>query len=480
MKYDVIIVGAGIGGLYCAKHLPKNLNVLILHKEKIWECNTFYAQGGISFPKDDGDKHTHIQDSLNAGGGHNNFEALKLLTHEAFEILRELILDGFKIDKDEQNNILYTQEGGHSLARIIHSGGDATGRELHMHCLKHLSHVSFFRNMSVADLLIQEGQCYGVRAGNGSEILEIYAHNVVIASGGLGGLYARHTNAKGIDADLHGIILEHNLTLADMEMLQFHPSVYVTPKEDKKILISEAVRGEGGIIVNDRGERFLFDYDQRGELAPRDIVSRAIFEHARKNHSKIYLDLKNFTQKKFEARFPNIYRSLKDCGLDIPHQKVPIFPAFHYAMGGIEVGLDGKVSGMKNLYALGECAKTGVHGANRLASNSLLEGMVFGKIVAQDILKNTFNTPEKVFSKMSMILQKSCDEKLKIQLQNIMWNKAGIIRDKAGLSEGLKDVQSILQKDIGRMFYLNLLSAQEIFQQALRREESLGAHFRID
>lgn len=478
MKYDVIIIGAGVAGLYCARFLPKNLKVLILCKAQPWECNTFYAQGGITIAKNKDDIPLHIKDTLDAGSNINNIDAIKILSQGSLEVLDDLISQNFLIDK-ENNEILFAKEGGHSISRIIHSNGDGTGRMLHTHLIKNLQHT-LWKNAIVIDLLIEDSRAYGVCVKTQKGLVNIYANHIVIASGGVGGLFKYHTNAYTISSDLHGIILEHHLELKDMEMLQFHPTAYINSTHARKQLISEAVRGDGGIIVDNHNKRFLFNYDKRGELAPRDIVSRAIFDYCTKNNQQAFLDLHNFTQTQFELRFPNIYRQLTSYGIKIPQDKIPISPAFHYSMGGIATDLDTKVIGMENLYAIGECANNGVHGANRLASNSLLEGLVFGKIAAMNILDSTLNIGERNFPLNNEVLEKDGDERLKNTLREIMWNKVGIARTQSGLDSALGGVEVMLLGEIGRLLKLRLLVAKKIIISALKRKESLGAHYRID
>ena len=478
MKYDVIIIGAGVAGLYCARFLPKNLKVLVLCKEQPWECNTFYAQGGITIAKDKNDIALHIKDTIEAGSNLNDINAVKMLSEGSLDVLQDLLNQGFPIDKRD-NEILFAKEGGHSISRIIHSNGDGTGRMLHTHLIKNLEHT-LWKNAIVIDLLIEDSRAYGVCLKTQKGLLNIYANHIVIASGGVGGLFKYHTNAYTISSDLHGIILEHNLELKDIEMLQFHPTTYINSPHPRKQLISEAVRGDGGIIVDKNNRRFLFDYDSRGELAPRDIVSRAIFDYCTKNKEQAFLDLSSFTKEQFAFRFPNIYRELVSYGLNIPQDKIPISPAFHYSMGGIATSLDTKVLGMENLYAIGECANNGVHGANRLASNSLLEGLVFSKIAALKILDSTINTKERNFPLNNEILQKDGDERLKNVLRDIMWNKVGIIRTQSGLDSALGGVEVMLLGEIGRLLRLRLLVAKKIIISALNRKESLGAHYRVD
>ena len=478
-QYDVIIIGAGVAGLYCARHLPSHLKVLILCKSQPWECNTFYAQGGITIAKDKQDEALHIQDTLLAGGSVNNKECVEILSQNSNAVLQELIQSGFVLDRDERGELLYAKEGGHSCARIVHSGGDATGRNLHTHLIGKLQ-ATLWKNAEVVDLLIEENRCYGVCVQSKFGLQNLYAHQVVIASGGVGGLFKYHTNAYTISSDLHGIILEHNLALQDMEMLQFHPTAYVSNPQARKYLISEAVRGEGGVIVDEDDKRFLFAYDERGELAPRDIVARGIMDYCFTQKKSAFLDVSAFSEADFKNRFPNIYRDLSTNKLSLPKQKIPISPAFHYSMGGILVDVNGRVKGMSNLYAVGECACNGLHGANRLAFNSLLEGLVFGKRVAEYIAGHSIQNPIRHFPLCEEVLQKEGDVRLKNVLREIMWDKVGIIRSQSGLDSALGGVEVMLESNIGRMLRLRLLVAKKIIESAKARKESKGAHYRLD
>lgn len=477
-KYDVVIVGSGVAGLYCALHLPRNLKILMLCKEKPQECNTYYAQGGISVALNAEDVDFHIQDTLRAGSYLNNPQSVEILSKESLKVIEDLQDFGIKVDRNVSGEILYAQEGGHRKARIVHFDGDGSGKFLHTHLFKQLS-CELWHDAGVIDLIFEEQECKGVVVEKDKNLIPILASYVVLASGGVGGLYAYHTNARTLSADLHGIILEHGLRLKDMEMLQFHPTVYTQAPIARKPLISEAVRGEGGMIVDREGRRFLFSYDERGELAPRDIVSRGIFDYCSKNQQEAFLDLSHFSKKTFMERFPNIFQTLQKFGIDVPKDRVPISPAFHYCMGGIEVDLQSRVA--KNLYAIGECANNGVHGANRLASNSLLEGLVFGKRVAREIASLDFQMPKvSDFDPSYQSLREESDLLLKENLRKIMWEKVGILRTKKGLQSALIEVKKMRDAKIGRMFDLRLRVAQEIISQALKRESSLGAHCLID
>jgi L-aspartate oxidase len=264
-----------------------------------------------------------------------------------------------------------------------------------------------------------------------------------------------------------------------MHLMQFHPTVYTEQKTAQKQLLTEALRGEGATIVDEHGYAFLKDYHKNAELAPRDIVSRAIFDYIKKTNSKIYLDLSNFTKTKFQKRFPNIYHNFVNLGYDLPQDKVPISPAFHYSMGGVKVDKYSLVSNSKNLFAIGEVAYTGVHGANRLASNSLLEGLVFSKLAVQKSLENQFKIDPKLYNKPQKhyTLLKPQDKKLKQQLRALMWNSVGIIRNTQELEDTLFVLKQMLSKDIGRLLYLRLLVATSIVTQAIANTSSIGAHF---
>ncbi|MFZ5375650.1 MAG: L-aspartate oxidase, partial [Campylobacterota bacterium] len=374
MRYDVVIIGSGVAGLYTAIGLPETLRVLVINKSYPWECNTYYAQGGVTTAYDDEDIPSHVADTLDAGAGMCNVEAVRLMSGHSQEVIRDLIERGFLFDRDEEGHLLYTKEAAHSRSRILHAGGDATGRYLHFFLLQQNPHP-MLSDATVVDLLIENGRCCGVEVVSEGKRRLIRADNVVIASGGVGSLYEFHTNASTISGDLQGICLEKGIALESMEMTQFHPTVFVANNWARKLLLTEALRGEGAHVVDENGYRFLFEYDARGELAPRDIVSRAIFDYRQRTGKQAYLSCEHFESEYFKERFPNIYKSLNDLGFHLPKERVPISPAFHYAVGGIKTDLHGSVPGIEGLYAVGEAASTGVHGANRLASNSLLEGL---------------------------------------------------------------------------------------------------------
>ena len=475
--YDILIVGSGVAGLNTAMHLPEDKDVLVLSKDYAWECNTFFAQGGIAVAPNQADIPLHVEDTLNAGAGHCNRDAVELMCSEGPKAIEDLIKSGFEFDRDKNGNLLYTKEAAHSRNRILHAGGDATGRELHLFLMKSLKFPILY-NTQVIDLLVKDEVCYGVEVFHDDKIFNIYAKKIVIASGGVGSLYEYHTNSRTISADMHGICCEYDIELKDMEMMQFHPTVFVESFAVRKQLLSEALRGEGAKVIDEDGKRFLFDYDERGELSPRNVVSEALYEHRRKTGKAIYLDVRDFGTDHFKKRFPSIYFNMKNLGYNLPADLIPISPAFHYAIGGVKTDFDGKINTIKDIYFVGEVASVGVHGANRLASNSLLEGLVYSKIVASDIME-TFTCKKQIkeFTCKEIVLAKKGDKELKNELRNLMWQSAGIVRYENKLEKALNRVKEMLELPTGKLIRLRLLTSRVIIQSALRRKKSLGAHY---
>lgn len=476
LRYDVIIIGSGIAGLYAALNLPKSRKVLLINKSHPWECNTYYAQGGVTTAYNDADIPLHISDTLDAGAGLCDKEAVQFMSQNSQGVIRDLIKRGFLFDSDEEGNLLYTKEAAHSRSRILHAGGDATGRHLHYFLLTQNPHP-MLSDTTVTDLLIENGQCCGVEVITEGNRKLIYADNVIIASGGVGSLFEYHTNAHTISGDIHGICIEKGIELESMEMMQFHPTVFVANTWARKLLLTEALRGEGAHVVDENGYRFLFEYDERGELAPRDIVSRAIFDYKKRSSKQVYLSCENFEAEYFKERFPNIYKALSELGFQLPKDRVPISPAFHYAIGGIKSDLDARVQGIKGLYVAGEAACTGVHGANRLASNSLLEGLVFAVRAVQSIQKIPLKSCMGRFEPSDEVLEMEGDKEKKDALRHIMWDNVSIVRTQKGLQEAKKAVDALLNEKIGRLLKLRLLSARAIIEGALSRPESVGVHF---
>ena len=477
-RYDVLIIGAGIAGLYAAMNIPKDKRVLVVCKDIPWECNTFYAQGGMVTALDENDIEAHVKDTLEAGAYHNDKEAVEILSRTSLETTKDIIEKGMEFDVDEEGNIVYTKEAAHSTERIVHAGGDATGRYMHYFMMLQNRH-QLQRNTLVYDLLIEDGRCFGVKALVNYKHKTIFADDIIIASGGVGSLYEFNTNSRTVSADIHGICVEKGIELADMEMMQFHPTVFVKTPFARKLLLTEALRGEGAHVVSEDGRRFLFDYDERGELASRDIVSRAIFDHKRKTGEEVYLDFSMFDTEWFSKRFPNITRSFEAIGYNFPQDRVPISPAFHYAVGGIKCDTNGRVEGIEGLYVIGEASSTGVHGANRLASNSLLEGVVFAKRTVDYLLaKEKINVEIPNFDKeYRNIVHHEKDKIYKRRLRKIMWDDIGVIRTKKGLLKAKNAIYDMKNRDIGRLLELRLNTASAIVEAALKRKESLGTHY---
>lgn len=478
MRYDILIIGAGVAGLYTALNLPASKKVLIINKTRPWECNTYYAQGGVTTARDDADIPSHIADTLDAGSGLCDAAAVQVLSEMSQDVVSDLIARGFEFDCAPNGRLLYTKEAAHSSDRILHAGGDATGRYLHYFLLKNTPH-HMLANATVIDLLLEEGKVCGVEVVHKGERKQIMAGQVVIASGGVGSLFRFHTNAYSISGDIQGICAEKGIALENMAMTQFHPTVYIGNQSVQKQLLSEALRGEGAQIEDEDGYRFVFDYDPRGELAPRSIVSRALFDYRKRTKKQIYLSFREFDPFYFEKRFPNISKNLRDMGYDIPRDRVPISPAFHYAIGGIKTDLDGHVEGIAGLYAVGEVASTGVHGANRLASNSLLEGLVFAKRAACALLHEEGTECQTAFAFNTEPLVLEDDKEKKERLRLIMWKHVSIVRTTEGLQQALQELNGMLSEPIGRLLKLRLLTAKAVVEDALARTESVGVHYRI-
>ncbi|WP_424687303.1 MAG: L-aspartate oxidase [Halarcobacter ebronensis] len=479
MVYDYIIIGTGVAGLNAARLIPKDKKVLVLCKKSPWNCNTFWAQGGVATAVDKDDIEPHIKDTLTAGVNQNSKEAVRVLSENSRACIDDLINAGLQFDLDDNGELAFTKEAAHSRNRILHADGDATGRMVHLFLLSTCDH-EIRTNVVVNDLLIEDDICYGVQFFTNEIDQEIvYAHNTIIASGGVGSIYKYHTNSTAIAGEIQGLCVEKGLKLKDMEMMQFHPTVVKGTHFARKPLLSEALRGEGAYIVDENDRRFLFDYHKDGELAPRDVVSRSIFDYHKKTNSSIYLSFDKFEKNFFKKRFPNIYSNLKDLGFELPFEKVPISPAFHYAMGGVETDINAKVLGMKNLYAVGEVACNGIHGANRLASNSLLEGIVFSKIAVELSLKEEFKIDETKYTKdiKKYTRNKEIDKEIKNSLRKLMWDNAAIVRDRDSLKITLEKIDKFLEENVGRLLYLRLLTAKSILKAAIERQVSIGAHF---
>ena len=387
-KYiDVLVVGSGVAGLYCALNLRKDLDVMVVSKDKLDCTNTYLAQGGISVARDMEDVPLFIEDTLRAGQYKNDLQAVKVLTRESIENVDSLVALGLDVDKDEDGNWDYTKEGAHCVNRIIHTQ-DNTGENVAKTLIKNTlsrSNIRVYEDTFLADIIVKNNKCIGaILLKNGKQI-NVFAKNVVLACGGIGGLYKNSTSQRILRGDGLAIALRHDIELKDINYIQIHPTAFYDGSTDeRRFLISESVRGEGGKLYNINGERFV------DELLPRDVVSQAIFKEMKKTNSPyVLLDISFLDEDYLKSRFSTIYNKCLEKGTDITKEPIKVSPAQHYFMGGIKVGLNGQTS-MDNLYAVGETACTGIHGANRLASNSLLEGLVFSKRAA-DVINSTID-----------------------------------------------------------------------------------------
>lgn len=382
--YDVIIVGTGIAGLYCGLKIDKNKKVLLITKDKACKSNSYLAQGGISVLKDSDDFDLYTEDTMKAGHYINNKNAVEVLIKESRKAIDNLISYGVNLDKTN-GELIYTKEGAHSINRIVHHK-DITGKEVMEKLLdrvKQRENITIMEHTEVCDLYCVQRVCKGVILKDGTVL---YGTVVVLATGGIGGLFKSSTNYRHITGDGIAIGLKHKLKMKDLGFVQIHPTALYTDNiDDRKFLISEAVRGEGAILLNHKGKRFV------NELMPRDKVANAIWHEMRySNKPYVYLDASHLGEEFLKTRFPNIYYRCLEDGYDMAKEPIRVVPAQHYFMGGIEVDLLGRTS-MRGVYAIGETACTGVHGANRLASNSLLEGLVFGNRAAYSINQDLIN-----------------------------------------------------------------------------------------
>jgi L-aspartate oxidase len=507
---DFLVMGAGVAGLRAAIELAKHGEVLVVTKESLGESNTHYAQGGIAVATEgEADVALHLEDTVNAGDGLVYRPAAGVLVTEGPARVAELIEWGAAFDK-EAGELLRTREGAHSLPRILHAHGDATGAEISRSLVEFArSHkrIRFAEWTMVTGLVVEDGRVVaaglaGADASSASAApSRVSARAVLIASGGAGQVYSDTTNPAVATGDGIALALEAGAALADMEFYQFHPTALALPGVPR-FLLSEALRGEGATLRNDRGERFMQRQHPLAELAPRDVVARAIAREgmsARPGEARsVFLDMRHVRGVDLHQRFPGISAFLAQHGLDLGHDLIPVRPAAHYLMGGIRTDLDGRTN-LKGLYAAGEAACTGVHGANRLASNSLLEGLVFGARAAQAMLADglplvSAGEPEGEAANEKAPL--TPDEEAHLEkgiagLRQDMWAYAGLLRTNLGLLEGFASQQEFADglkklarqgKGSRRLTEAQALSrvANAILHAALARTESRGAHFRSD
>ena len=380
-NFDVIIVGTGAAGLFAGLCLPVNLNVLMITKDKMENSDSYLAQGGICTLKSADDFDAFYQDTLKAGRNENNPESVRIMIQQSPQIMKDLMDYGVKFDRDSEGNLAYTREGAHSEFRILHHQ-DVTGKEITSKLIRQVklrNNITVIEDATMLDIISENNKVSGIIMENNSDIVQINAKVVILATGGIGGLFKHSTNFRHITGDSFAIALRNNIQLENINYIQIHPTTLYTTKPGRSFLISESVRGEGAYLLNCKMERFV------NELLPRDIVSNAIKNEMDKyNMPYVYLSVMHMDHQQIQTRFPHIYdRCLKE-GYDMYKEPIPVVPAQHYLMGGIKSDTFGKTS-MKNLYAVGETACNGVHGANRLASNTLLESLVFAKRAARVI-----------------------------------------------------------------------------------------------
>ncbi|MBQ9796379.1 MAG: L-aspartate oxidase [Clostridia bacterium] len=384
MKTDILIVGSGVAGLYCALNLPKEKSIIVVTKNKARRSDSFLAQGGICVLRDEDDYDSFYEDTMKAGHYENNPDSVHIMIHSSQEVISDLVSFGVRFEKNGEE-FVYTREGAHSHGRILFHE-DETGKEITSHLLetaRNRENITIIENYTMVDLICDGNECHGIIGHDeNGEYSAIQADYTVLATGGIGGIFEHSTNYKHLTGDAIALALKYGIKLQHIDYIQIHPTTLYTEKEgSREFLISESVRGEGAILLNSKGERFV------NELLPRDVVANAIFEEMKKEGSKhVWLSMAPISEEEIRTHFPNIYQRCLDEGYDATKEPIPVVPSQHYFMGGIDVDRYSKTS-MGRLYAAGETACNGVHGRNRLASNSLLESLVFAKRAAKHIIE---------------------------------------------------------------------------------------------
>ena len=390
MYYDVVIAGCGVAGLYTALRLGRDKKILMLSKEDLESCDSMLAQGGICVLHDENDYDSYFEDTMRAGHYENRKESVELMIRGSRAIIDDLLSLGVRFAKNPDGTLAYTREGAHSRPRILFHE-DVTGKEITSKLLaqvKKLENVKMYEYTEMTDVIIEDDKCVGIKAKNEKGTYEIYAENTILASGGIGGTYQHSTNFPHLTGDAIEIAKKHGIRLEHLDYVQIHPTTLYSKKPGRRFLISESVRGEGAVLYNKNKERFV------DELLPRDVVTKAIREEMEKEGTDhVWLSMEHIPKETILKHFPNIYEHCLEEGYDVTKECIPVVPAQHYFMGGIWVDSDSRTS-MEHLYAVGETSCNGVHGANRLASNSLLESLVFAKRAATKITKE--ETQEKI------------------------------------------------------------------------------------
>lgn len=495
---DVLIIGGGIAGIRAALEIDPRLDVLVVTKDTLDVSNSAYAQGGIAGVLDPSDDVAdHERDTLAAGCGLCDRDIVRMVVREAPQRIRELAELGARFDR-ENGRLALTQEGGHSHRRIVHALGDATGKEVMralVQKIRDAAHIRTWERAFTVDLLTHEGRCRGAFVcGTDGRGTMVWAKRTILATGGAGRLFRETTNPPIATADGHAMGFRAGALVRDMEFMQFHPTVlYIAG--GARYLISEAVRGEGGVLRNVRGERFMPQYSPDAELAPRDVVARAITDQmAQTSHPCVYLDLSHLPSDRIRQRFPHIGRVCADFGIDITKDWIPVRPGAHYMIGGLQVDADGRTS-LPGLFAAGEVTSSGLHGANRLASNSLLEGLVFGAHAGSAASREALQEPDRLVVEPVHFEPPEGDDDeeldvadLEASLRSLMWRDVGIRRDAVHLAEAARQVDfwqryagpREFHSTAGRELQNMLLVARLMIAAATLREESRGVHFRTD
>lgn len=428
MKADILIVGSGCAGLYCALNLPKDKNILIITKDIVEHSDSYLAQGGMCMLKDEDDFDSYFYDTMKAGHFENNTAAVETMIQSSPDVVKDLLEYGVDFARDEEGNLLFTKEGAHARNRILYHK-DITGREITSHlyeaCKKH-NNITIKEHWTMVDIICENNKCYGaVVKTNDGKLESIYANYTVLASGGIGGIYRYSTNYRHLTGDGVAVAIRHGVEVENVDYVQIHPTTFYSDREeDRSFLISESVRGEGALLYDKNHHRFT------DELLPRDIVTRNIRKQMNKDGTKhVWLSMRTIEKEQLENHFPNIIKHCKEHGYNVPKEMIPVVPAQHYFMGGIKVNLESRTS-MEQLYAIGETACNGVHGRNRLASNSLLESMVFAKRAAREMERQFDNTEYKEIADIDFTLYTDLEQ----------WNKENkqIILDE--INKGEKNV----------------------------------------
>ncbi|MCL6642339.1 MAG: L-aspartate oxidase [Candidatus Bipolaricaulota bacterium] len=481
LESDFLVIGAGLAGLYAALRAANYGSVCLLTKTSLSETNSAWAQGGIAAAVDENDSpRLHLEDTLKAGRGLCDERAVDVLVREGPQCIKELEKLGVAFDRTPSGYEL-GREGGHSRRRIVHAGGSSTGQRVVARLSElvlHNPNITLIEHTPVINLLTADGACVGARVAR--EQATVLARVTVLATGGAAALYHRTTNPPGATGE--GIALAYRIgaELADLEFIQFHPTALAVPTA-RSFLISEAVRGEGAYLLNTQGERFMPKYDERAELAPRDVVARAIFEEMRKLKSDhVFLSMQHLKPDLVRSRFANIYEVCLHYGLDLTRDLIPVAPAAHYTIGGVRTDLWAETT-VKNLFAIGEVSCTGVHGANRLASNSLLECLVFARRAIEAAVRQGSSPFRR--SKLG-----NCEgpasgvglaEQGLDQIRRVMTEHVGLVRDRSGLERAIAELRDLETTSSG-LLRDQALVARLIAQSALFRTETRGVHIRSD